>query len=59
MNIVDIRSTAAELPDAWSSLLLGQAGRAGVKVLRMDALWKRNPMTRRKHCWSWTGHFSW
>lgn len=36
MKIVDIRSTAAELPDAWRSLLLGQVGSTGVKVLRMD-----------------------
>ncbi|GAA0466429.1 cupin domain-containing protein [Streptomyces olivaceiscleroticus] len=36
MNVVDIRSTAAELPDAWRSLLLGQVGSTGVKVLRMD-----------------------
>ncbi|MEU7169150.1 cupin domain-containing protein [Streptomyces morookaense] len=36
MNTVDIPSTAAELPCAWSSLLLGQVGRTGVKVLRMD-----------------------
>ncbi|WP_438483602.1 cupin domain-containing protein [Streptomyces sp. S186] len=36
MNVVDIASTAAELPDAWTSVLLGQIGRTGVKVLRMD-----------------------
>ncbi|MFE0193597.1 cupin domain-containing protein [Streptomyces sp. NPDC058989] len=36
VNVVDLPSTAAELPDAWSSLLLGNIGRAGVKVLRMD-----------------------
>lgn len=36
MNCVDIRSAAAELPDAWSSFLLGQVGSTGVKVLRMD-----------------------
>ncbi|MFG3507917.1 cupin domain-containing protein [Streptomyces sp. NPDC047821] len=36
MNPVDIRNTATELPDAWSSLLLAQVGRTGVKVLRMD-----------------------
>ncbi|CAL9389779.1 hypothetical protein SUDANB19_01239 [Streptomyces sp. enrichment culture] len=36
MNVVDIRSTAAELPDAWSSLLLGHVGSSGVKVLKMD-----------------------
>ncbi|QHC23491.1 cupin domain-containing protein [Streptomyces sp. GS7] len=36
MNVVDLPSTAAELPDAWTSVLLGQVGRTGVKVLRMD-----------------------
>ncbi|MFC0598187.1 cupin domain-containing protein [Streptomyces palmae] len=36
MNVVDIRSTAAELPDAWASFLLGRMGTTGVKVLRMD-----------------------
>ncbi|WP_199547705.1 cupin domain-containing protein [Streptomyces sp. N35] len=36
MNVVDVRRTAAELPAAWGSLLLGQVGSAGVKVLRMD-----------------------
>ncbi|AKA02119.1 cupin domain-containing protein [Streptomyces noursei] len=36
MNVVDIRHTAAELPDAWSSHLLGRVGSTGVKVLRMD-----------------------
>lgn len=36
MNHVDLRSTAGELPDAWSSHLLGRIGGSGVKVLRMD-----------------------
>ncbi|MFE9533326.1 cupin domain-containing protein [Streptomyces sp. NPDC006691] len=36
MNVVDTRSTAAELPDGWSSLVLGQVGSTEVKVLRMD-----------------------
>ncbi|OAR24627.1 cupin [Streptomyces sp. ERV7] len=36
MSVVDIHRTAAQLPQAWDSLLLGQAGSAGVKVLRMD-----------------------
>ncbi|MFK0292499.1 cupin domain-containing protein [Streptomyces sp. NPDC090442] len=36
MSVVDIQSTATELPDPWSSLLLGQVGSTGVKVLRMD-----------------------
>jgi mannose-6-phosphate isomerase-like protein (cupin superfamily) len=35
-DVVDLPSTAAELPDTWSSLLLGHIGRAGIKVLRMD-----------------------
>ncbi|MFD8329480.1 hypothetical protein [Streptomyces lydicus] len=36
MDTVDIPRTAAALSDAWRSVLLGQVGRAGVKVLRMD-----------------------
>ncbi|MBH1937543.1 cupin domain-containing protein [Streptomyces sp. AV19] len=36
MSLIDIRSTAAELPDAWSSRLLGRVSGVGVKVLRMD-----------------------
>ncbi|GAA2662888.1 cupin domain-containing protein [Streptomyces lunalinharesii] len=36
MNVVDIRNTAAELPDAWSSHLLGRVGSTAVQVLRMD-----------------------
>ncbi|KUL46005.1 cupin [Streptomyces sp. NRRL F-4489] len=35
-GVVDVRGTAAGLPDAWSSHLLGRVGGAGVKVLRMD-----------------------
>ncbi|MFJ4478891.1 cupin domain-containing protein [Streptomyces xanthochromogenes] len=36
MTVVDTRSTATELPCAWSSLVLGQVGSTEVKVLRMD-----------------------
>ncbi|MGW1077348.1 cupin domain-containing protein [Streptomyces sp. NPDC002537] len=36
MNVIDMPGTAAELPDAWNSLLLGRVGRTAVKVLRMD-----------------------
>ncbi|MEK2476843.1 MULTISPECIES: cupin domain-containing protein [Streptomyces] len=36
MNVVALQDKAAQLPDAWSSLLLGRVGGAGVKVLRMD-----------------------
>jgi quercetin dioxygenase-like cupin family protein len=36
MKVLDVRNTAAELPEAWSSLLLGRVGGTGVKVLRMD-----------------------
>ncbi|MFE5485918.1 cupin domain-containing protein [Streptomyces sp. NPDC056527] len=36
MTVVDIRSTAGELPDAWDSILLGKIGHTEVKVLRMD-----------------------
>ncbi|GAB2593011.1 hypothetical protein GCM10027168_27420 [Streptomyces capparidis] len=36
MSLVDLRGTAAELPDAWSSRPLGRLGGVEVKVLRMD-----------------------
>ncbi|MFD8703792.1 cupin domain-containing protein [Kitasatospora sp. NPDC059648] len=36
MSLVDVREKAAQLPDAWRSVVLGQVGRAAVKVLRMD-----------------------
>ncbi|MFG2823472.1 cupin domain-containing protein [Kitasatospora sp. NPDC048365] len=36
MNVINLTETAAGLPEAWSSLLLGRVGTAGVKVLRMD-----------------------
>ncbi|MER7174791.1 cupin domain-containing protein [Streptomyces mesophilus] len=36
MNVIDLRGTAARLPSAWGSLLLGRVGSAEVKVLRMD-----------------------
>ncbi|MFF8731814.1 cupin domain-containing protein [Streptomyces sp. NPDC015171] len=36
MNLVDVRHTAAEQPDGWSSRLLARVGSSGVKVLRMD-----------------------
>ncbi|WP_251091887.1 cupin domain-containing protein [Streptomyces sp. Caat 7-52] len=36
MNVVGIRNTAGDLPEAWDSRLLGRVGTAGVKVLRMD-----------------------
>ncbi|GAA4837017.1 cupin domain-containing protein [Kitasatospora terrestris] len=36
MSVIDLTGTAAGLPQAWSSLLLGRVGTAAVKVLRMD-----------------------
>ncbi|MGP3989863.1 cupin domain-containing protein [Streptomyces sp. 3N207] len=45
MNVIDIECTAAELPGAWSSLLLWQGGDTGVKVLRMDG----RPMEPESH----------
>ncbi|NGO72900.1 cupin domain-containing protein [Streptomyces boncukensis] len=36
MSVVDIRKTAADLPDAWSSLPLVRVAGSDVKVLRMD-----------------------
>ncbi|MFJ2861888.1 cupin domain-containing protein [Kitasatospora sp. NPDC087314] len=36
MSLVDVYETAAELPDAWRSLVVGRVGTAAVKVLRMD-----------------------
>lgn len=38
MNVVNLAETAAGLPEAWSSLPLGRAGAACVKVLRMDEM---------------------
>ncbi|MFD0574275.1 cupin domain-containing protein [Kitasatospora gansuensis] len=38
MSVVDLLTTAADLPRAWSSRRLGQVGTATVKVLRMDEL---------------------
>ncbi|MFB1046346.1 cupin domain-containing protein [Streptomyces chrestomyceticus] len=36
MKAIDVRETAAALPEAWSSRVLGEVGTARVKVLRMD-----------------------
>ncbi|MEF3118625.1 cupin domain-containing protein [Streptomyces chrestomyceticus] len=38
MKAIDVRETAAALPEAWSSRVLGEVGAARVKVLRMDEL---------------------
>ncbi|WP_405187837.1 cupin domain-containing protein [Streptomyces anulatus] len=38
MSAVDLAETAAGLPEAWSSRVLGMVGAACVKVLRMDEL---------------------
>ncbi|MFH8382545.1 cupin domain-containing protein [Kitasatospora sp. NPDC018058] len=36
MSLVDVKERAAQLPDAWRSVVLAQVGTAAVKVLRMD-----------------------
>ncbi|MER7849971.1 cupin domain-containing protein [Kitasatospora sp. NPDC096077] len=36
MSLVDVKKEAAQLPDAWRSVVLGRVGTAAVKVLRMD-----------------------
>ncbi|MER7669494.1 cupin domain-containing protein [Kitasatospora sp. NPDC096128] len=36
MSLVDVSERAAQLPDAWRSVVLGEVGTAAVKVLRMD-----------------------
>ncbi|MFD5465726.1 cupin domain-containing protein [Kitasatospora sp. NPDC127059] len=36
MSLVDVKEHAAQLPDAWRSVVLGRVGTAAVKVLRMD-----------------------
>ncbi|WBP89583.1 cupin domain-containing protein [Kitasatospora cathayae] len=36
MSLVDVKEEAAQLPDAWRSVVLGRVGTAAVKVLRMD-----------------------
>ncbi|KJY43000.1 cupin [Streptomyces sp. NRRL B-1568] len=38
MSVIDVFETAASLPSAWSSRVLGCVGTASVKVLRMDEL---------------------
>ncbi|MFI2237947.1 cupin domain-containing protein [Streptomyces chrestomyceticus] len=38
MKAIDVRETAAALPQAWSSRVLGKVGAARVKVLRMSEL---------------------
>ncbi|WKX70860.1 cupin domain-containing protein [Streptomyces sp. XD-27] len=42
---VNLNETAAGLPQAWSSLVLGRVGSACVKVLRMDEL----PLAEESH----------
>ncbi|MEU9866070.1 cupin domain-containing protein [Streptomyces sp. NPDC047971] len=38
MSLINLRNTAAGLPEGWRSLALGQVGPACVKVLRMDEM---------------------
>ncbi|MFJ7159441.1 cupin domain-containing protein [Streptomyces sp. NPDC101118] len=38
MTLIDLMKTAAELPEGWRSLALGEVGTACVKVLRMDEM---------------------
>ncbi|MFZ4271199.1 cupin domain-containing protein [Streptomyces arboris] len=44
-SVVKVSETAAVLPRAWSSTVLGRVGTAAVKVLRMDAL----PVEEERH----------
>lgn len=37
MSLIDLLATAAELPDAWRSTVVGRFGGANFKLLRMDA----------------------
>lgn len=37
MSLIDLLSTAAELPAAWRSTVVGRFGGANFKLLRMDA----------------------
>ncbi|MFD9591946.1 cupin domain-containing protein [Kitasatospora sp. NPDC059973] len=45
MNRIDVPATAAALPGAWRSRVLGRIGTAAVKVLRMDEL----PLAEERH----------
>ncbi|MFF1902651.1 cupin domain-containing protein [Kitasatospora sp. NPDC058218] len=45
MNRFDVPATAAVLPQAWRSRVLGRVGTAAVKVLRMDGL----PLEEERH----------
>ncbi|MCF3100652.1 cupin domain-containing protein [Streptomyces roseoverticillatus] len=38
MTVIDLNDTAAALPDAWRSRVLGRVGPACLKVLRMSEL---------------------
>ncbi|MFI5979864.1 cupin domain-containing protein [Streptomyces sp. NPDC051555] len=38
MSLINLIDTATDLPDAWSSRVVGEVGTACVKVLRMDEL---------------------
>jgi mannose-6-phosphate isomerase-like protein (cupin superfamily) len=37
-NLIDLNAVAGSLPQAWKSLIVGEAGGAQVKTLRMDGL---------------------
>ncbi|MGU7773433.1 cupin domain-containing protein [Burkholderia sp. MR1-5-21] len=37
MPLIDFKSTAADLPAAWRSRIVGEVGSTRIKVLRMDA----------------------
>ncbi|MER5640653.1 cupin domain-containing protein [Kitasatospora sp. NPDC002227] len=45
MSLINVFETAAELPQAWRSRLLGEFGTARLKVLRMDEL----PVVEEEH----------
>ncbi|MFF4422459.1 cupin domain-containing protein [Streptomyces sp. NPDC001549] len=38
MTLINLMNTAADLPEGWRSLVLGEVGTACVKLLRMDEM---------------------
>ncbi|MFD3468084.1 cupin domain-containing protein [Streptomyces sp. NPDC058682] len=38
MTLINLMNTAADQPEGWRSLVLGEVGNACVKVLRMDEM---------------------
>ncbi|MFD5414966.1 cupin domain-containing protein [Streptomyces nojiriensis] len=38
MTLINLKNTAADIPEGWRSLVLGEVGTACVKLLRMDEM---------------------